>query len=173
MCRCKEPSRGPPSRRCRFYLSMSYWLGVWGKRIAGYPTSADWRNDRMAARTSDQRWRSLILFVFVVGNPHEPAALRGFTGLCWIASVGDGSTAIGLFPATPSSAVGAGRVWPSSLLVYWRHRAASSAEGSTPVGWCIPGASDTYTKHRSISPICNTTVTSHQSKGYRTYIKNR
>jgi len=81
-----------------------------------------------------------------------------------IASVGDGSTAIGLFPDTMSSAVGARPLWSSSLLVYWRHQAALSAGGSTP------GASDTYTEHWSISPICNTTATSHQSKGYRTHI---
>ena len=87
-----------------------------------------------------------------------------------IASVGDGSTAIGLFPTTLSSVVGASRFWSSSLLVYWRHRAASSTGGSTPAGWSIPGASDTYTKHRSISPICNTTTTSHQLKGYNIHI---
>ena len=83
-----------------------------------------------------------------------------------IASVGDGSTGSGLFPATLSSMVGAGRRCSSSLLVYWRHQAALLAGGSTPTGWSIPGASDTYTEHRSRSPICNTTATSHQSKGY-------
>ena len=36
--------------------------------------------------------------------------------------------------------------------------------GSTPAGWSIPGASDTYTMHRSISPICDTKATSHQPK---------
>jgi len=81
-----------------------------------------------------------------------------------IASMGDGSIAIGLFPATLSSVVGAGRLWSSSLLVYWRHRATLCAGGSTLAGWSTPGASDTYTEHRSISPICNTTATSHQSK---------
>ena len=69
------------------------------------------------------------------------------------APVGDGSTAIGLFPVTLSSVVGAGR------------------GGSVPPHcWCIedteqhrlpagpsPGASDTYTAHRSMSPICNGT----------------
>ena len=81
-----------------------------------------------------------------------------------IASVEDGSTVIGLFPATLSSVVGAGRLWSSSLLVYWKHPAALTAGGSTPAGWSIPGASDTYTAHRSISPIYNTKATSHQSK---------
>ena len=101
----------------------------------------------------------------------EPWPIKGSAAVhAGIASVGDGSTAIGLFPATLSSVVGVGRLWSSSLLVYWRHRAALSAGGSTPAGWSIPGASDTYTVHRSISPICNTTATSHQSKGYSVHI---
>ena len=80
----------------------------------------------------------------------------------WLVSVGntsirDGSTAIGLFPATLSLVVGAGRFWSSSLLVYWGHRGVSPSDGSIPAGWSIPGASDTYTEHRSISPICNRT----------------
>ena len=87
-----------------------------------------------------------------------------------IASVGDGSTTVGLFPAALSSMVGTGRVWSSSLLVYWRHRAPSPAGGSTLAGWSIPGASDTYTEHRSTSPIWNTIATSHQSKGYRIHV---
>ena len=67
-------------------------------------------------------------------------------------ATGEGSAAIGLFPATLSSVVGMGRAW-SSLLVYRVHRASSSG-GSSPAGFSIPGASDTYTVHRSTSPIC-------------------
>jgi hypothetical protein len=97
----------------------------------------------------------------------EPWPIEGSAAVpAGIASVEDGSTAIGLFPATLSSVVDAGQLWSSSLLVYWRHRAALSTGGSTPAGWSIPGASDTYTVHRSISPICDTKATSHQSKGY-------
>jgi hypothetical protein len=97
----------------------------------------------------------------------EPWPIKGSAAVpAGIASVEDGSTAIGLFPATLSSVVDAGRLWSSSLLVYSRHRAALSTGGSTPAGWSIPGASDTYTVHRSISPICDTKATSHQSKGY-------
>ena len=50
------------------------------------------------------------------------------------AFIGDGSAVIGLFPATLSSVVDAGRCWSSSLPVYWGHRAASSTAGSTPAG---------------------------------------
>jgi len=67
---------------------------------------------------------------------------------------GEGSAANGLFPVTLSLVVGAGRACSSSLLVYRAHRAASSSGGSSPAGFSIPGASDTYTVHRSTSPIC-------------------
>ena len=80
MCRREEPSPGPPSRRCRFCLSKSYWLSMRGRRIAGYPTSADRRDVRTAARSSDQRWRNLVLFVLVVGNPYQPTTLWGLPG---------------------------------------------------------------------------------------------
>ena len=164
MRRREEPSPGPPSRSCRFCTSKSYWLDVRGRRIIGYPTSTDRRDVRMDARSSDKR-SSLVLFVLIIGNPHEPAMLRGLAGLRryflrrgWLHSYWP-------FPSCP---VFSSR--SSSLLVYWRHRATSSAGGTTPAGWSIPGASDIYTEHRSVSPICSTTTTSHQSKGYNIYI---
>ena len=68
---------------------------------------------------------------------------------------GEGSSDKGLFPATLSSVVGTGQACSSSLLVYRVHRTVSSSGGSSPAGFSIPGASDTYTVHRSTSPICN------------------
>ena len=181
MRRCEEPSPGPPSRRCRFYSSKTHRLDVRGRRITGYPTSVDRRDVRAAVRSPDQGWSRLVLFIVVVDNPNKPTTLGGMASRAlahqrvwsrprWNCFHGDGSTAMGLFPATLSSVVGAGRLWSSSLLVYWGHRAALSAGGSTPAGWSIPGASDTYTEHQSISPICDTKATSHQSTSYSTQI---
>jgi len=167
--RHEEPSPVPPSHRCRLCSSKTYRLDVRGRRITGYPTCVDRRDVRAAPRSPDHRWSSLILLAIVVDDPHKPATLGGMAGRAlahqriygcsrWNCFRGGWLQGIGLFPATLSSVVGAGWLWSSSLLVYWRHRAALSVGGSTPAGWSISGASDTYTEHRSISPFCNTTV---------------
>ena len=118
--RRKDPSPSRPSRRCRFSSSKPYRLDVRGRRITGYPTSVDRRDVRAAARSPDQGRSSLVLFIVVVDDPHQPTTLGAWLDEPWpiegsaavpagIASVGDGSTAIGLFPATLSSMVSAGR----------------------------------------------------------------
>jgi len=78
---CEEPPPGPTSRRCCLCPPKSRRLGVRGRRITGHPTSGDQRDVRPTARSSDQRWRSLLLFVLVVGDPHEAAMLRSLAGL--------------------------------------------------------------------------------------------
>ena len=64
-----------PPKSCR--------LGVWDRRITGLPTSGDRHNVRPTARSPDQRWRSLLLSVIVVGDPHKPTMLRSLAGLRW------------------------------------------------------------------------------------------
>jgi len=155
--RCEEPPSGPTSRHCCLCPPKSRRLGVRGQRITGLPTSGDRRNVRPTALSPDQRWHSLLLFVLVVGDPHEPTMLRSLAGLrrqClrrgWL---------YGHWPFPHHPVLGGRR---RSVLLFFTagvlgHLAASSTVGSTPAGWSIPGASDTYTEHRSMSPICNET----------------
>ena len=154
MRRCEEPPPGPTSRHCCIYPPKPHWLGVRGGRITGHVTSGGRRNVRPAARFPDQRGRNLLLFVVVVGDPHEPATLRSMAGLhrqClrrgWLR---------GHWPLPRHPVLGGRR-----RSVY---RAASSTAGSTPAGWSISGANDTYTEHRSISPICIEQTISYQSR---------
>jgi hypothetical protein len=79
--RREEPPPSPTSRRCCLCPPTSRRLGVRGWRITGHPTSGDRRNVRPTARSPDQRWRSLLLFVLVVSDPHEPTTLRSLAGL--------------------------------------------------------------------------------------------
>ena len=81
MCRREEPSPGPPSHRCRFCPSKTYRLDVRGRRITGYPTSVDRRDVRADAQSLDQGWSSLVVFVAVIDDPHEPVTLWGVAGL--------------------------------------------------------------------------------------------
>ena len=73
--RREEPSPGPPSYRCRFCSSKTHRLDVRGRRITGYPTSVDRRVVGAAPWSPDQGRSSLVLFVAVVDDPHEPVAL--------------------------------------------------------------------------------------------------
>ena len=82
VCCCEEPPPGPTSRRCRPCPSNTRWLGVWGRRVTGHPTSASWCNVWATAQLSDQRGGSLLL-VIVVGDPHELTMLQGLAGLRW------------------------------------------------------------------------------------------
>ena len=148
--RCGEPPPDSTGRCLRPRLHDARRLDVRSRRVTGHPTSGGRRNVQTTARPPDQRRHGLLLLVVVVGDPDEPTALWRLAALC-----GEGSAANGLFPATLSSVVGARWVCSSSLLVYRVHRTTSSSGGSSPAGFSIPGACDTYTVHRSTSPICN------------------
>ena len=153
MCRREEPSPGPPSCCCCFCSSRMYRLDVRGRRVlVSRPASLDATSGRLCGLwTKDGAISSASLSSLTILTSRqrleawlvEPWPIESCAAIpAGIASVEDGSIVIGLFLATLSSMVGAGRLWCSSLLVYWKHRAASSASGSTPAGWSIPGASD-------------------------------
>ena len=78
--RCEEPSPGPPSCSRCFCSSETHWLDVCGRRVTGYPTSVDRRDVGAAPWSPDQGRSSLILFIAVVDDPHEPAAFWGLAG---------------------------------------------------------------------------------------------
>ena len=115
---CEEPPPGPTGRCLRPHLYDTRQLDVWGRRVAGHPTSGDRRNVRMTARlrtkegviSSSSSSSSVILT-----SRRRFGAWLLFAGS---ASAGDGSATSGLFPATLSSVVEAGRFCSSSLLVY-------------------------------------------------------
>ena len=71
--RCVEPSLGPPSHCRRLSFSKTHWLDVRRKRVTGYPNSVDRRDVGAAPWSPDQGRSSLVLFIAVVDDPHEPA----------------------------------------------------------------------------------------------------
>ena len=168
MCRREETSPGPLSFRCRFCLSMSYWLGVRDRRIAGYLTSAEWRDDRTAARSPDQRWSSLVLFILIVGNPHEPSALWGLAGLRWHYLHGGWLHSHRPFPRHP---VFSGRCW-SGLAFF----ATSVLETpSNIVRWAVHPSGMVHTRcqryiHRAPVNISYLQYNNDKSSGYSIYV---